>query len=145
MTMKKLIEQIVKFGVVGVISFLIDMAVFSLLNYGFGMYYLTATFFGFVISVVFNYLASMKYVFERKENADKRVEFVIFVVLSVVGLGINELIIWICVDGIYHNWAAMMELMSRGGAEMAGKIIATAVVMVYNFISRKIFLEKKGS
>lgn len=142
--MKKLMEQIIKFGIIGVISFLIDFAIFSLLNYALHVDYLIASFFGFVISVIFNYLLSMRYVFVRKDNADKRIEFLIFVALSAVGLGINELVIWGCVDGIYLHTAALMKLINRELAEMAGKIIATGIVMVYNFISRKIFLEKKS-
>lgn len=137
-------EQIIKFGVIGVLSFLIDFAVFSLLNYVVHTDYLVAGFLGFVISVIFNYIMSMRFVFERKDNIDKRVEFAIFVALSAVGLVINELVIWGCVDGIYVHTASLMRILNRDLAEMAGKIIATAVVMVYNFISRKIFLEKKA-
>ena len=54
----------------------------------------------------------------------------IFVILSVIGLGINEACMWFTVEtlGIHY---------------MLSKVGATAVVMVYNFISRKIFIEKK--
>ena len=38
----------------------------------------------------------------------------------------------------------LQQLIGRGLAEAGGKVVATAVVMVYNFITRKIFLEKKG-
>lgn len=57
-------------------------------------------------------------------------EFIIFVILSMVGLLINQIIMWFTVEkaSIYY---------------MLGKIIATAIVMVYNFITRKIFLEDK--
>ena len=59
-------------------------------------------------------------------------EFVIFVVLSVIGLGINQLLMWFCVDilGIFY---------------MISKIGATAVVMVYNFVTRKCVLENNGN
>ena len=33
--------------------------------------------------------------------------------------------------------------MSRQWAETFGKVVATGIVMVYNFVTRKIFLEKK--
>jgi len=141
--MKKLIDQILKFGVVGFIAFFIDFGIFKLLTSVFGVYYLVANFFGFTISLIFNYVASMTFVFERKENADKRAEFVIFTVLSVIGLLLNELIIYACIGVVYSHIPALMELISRQWAETFGKIIATAIVMVYNFITRKIFLEKK--
>ncbi|MBQ6888818.1 MAG: GtrA family protein [Lachnospiraceae bacterium] len=139
--MKKLINQIMKFGVVGGLAFLIDYGVFVLLANKLEINYLIANIFSFTLSLIFNYLMSMKFVFERKENTDKRKEFVTFTILSVIGLGIQELIILGCVDGIYLNNAFLQEKFDIDLAKQAGKIIATGVVMVYNFISRKIFIE----
>ena len=111
--MKKLIDQILKFGVVGIISFIVDfvitMAVSTGLRQGAGMgtsqAALIGAFFGFVVSVIVNYILSMKYVFERRDDLDRKKEFIIFVMLSVFGLGINELIILFCIDIVYANWA----------------------------------------
>lgn len=141
--MKKLIDQILKFGVVGFIAFFIDFGLFKLLSSVFGIYYMVANFFSFTVSLVFNYVASMKFVFERKENINKRVEFIIFTVLSVIGLILNEIIIFGCVDGVYYRLPVLQQNMSQAWAETFGKIVATGIVMVYNFITRKIFLEKK--
>ena len=149
--MKKLIDQILKFGVVGIISFIVDfvitMAVSTLLRTSVGMTTsqaaLVGAFFGFVISVIVNYILSMKYVFERREDLDRKKEFTIFVVLSIIGLGINELIILFCIDLVYANWAWLHNLIGATLATAGAKIAATAVVMVYNFVTRKIFLENK--
>ena len=149
--MKKLIDQILKFGVVGIISFIVDfvitMAVSTLLRTSVGMTTsqaaLVGAFFGFVISVIVNYILSMKYVFERREDLDRKKEFTIFVVLSVIGLGINELIILFCIDLVYANWSWLHNLIGATLATAGAKIVATAVVMVYNFVTRKIFLENK--
>lgn len=141
--MKKLMDQILKFGVVGIIAFFIDFGIFKLLSSVFGVYYLVANFFGFTISLIFNYVASMTFVFERKENADRKAEFVIFTILSVIGLLLSELIIYLCIEVIYENMPLLMSYISRQWAETFGKVVATGIVMVYNFITRKIFLEKK--
>ena len=149
--MNKLMEQIMKFGVVGVVCFLIDfvitMVVSTLLRSGAGMDTGTAAligaFFGFTISVIINYLLSMKYVFTRKEDMDRRKEFVIFTILSLIGLGIHEVIIMVCIDVIYENWMWLNSWLSPGLATAGGKIFATGIVMVYNFITRKKFLEQK--
>lgn len=126
--MGKLVAQIMKFGVVGVIATVIDFGVMNILYYGLGLDILIANTSGFVISLIFNYLASMKYVFAHKEGMSRRREFVIFVVLSVIGLMLN--------DGI------VLALKSGLGLEAnLAKICATALVMVYNFVTRKIFLE----
>ena len=58
----------------------------------------------------------------------------VFVILSLIGLGLNQLIMW---GGV----AWLKQYMDR--AYMIVKIFATGVVMVYNFISRKMFIEKK--
>jgi putative flippase GtrA len=149
--MKKLIEQILKFGVVGVIcfgiDFLITLGLSALLRGAAGMSTgsaaLVGAFFGFVISVIINYLLSMKYVFVRKENMDRRKEFIIFTILSLIGLVINELIIKVAIDVVYENWLWLRNLLTPGLVTAGAKIVATAIVMVYNFITRKIFLEQK--
>ncbi len=37
----------------------------------------------------------------------------------------------------------MESFLSEKPAQMGAKIIATGIVMIYNFISRKVFIEKK--
>ena len=98
---------------------------------------------GFTISVIVNYILSFKFVFERKEDMNRKAEFVIFIILSIIGLGLNQLIIWICVGPVYGNVAWLQRLLNYNLAYTAAKVVATAIVMVYNFVTRKIFLEKK--
>lgn len=126
--MKKLIAQIMKFGVVGVIAFCIDYGLLIFLTEVFGLDYLVSATISFTVSVVFNYIASMRYVFAHKKGMSRRREFVIFIVLSVIGLGINNVALWAGVDllGIDYRIA---------------KIAVTFIVMVWNFITRKIFLD----
>lgn len=143
--MRKLINQIMRFGIVGALAFIIDYGIFVLLANWLNIHYLAANVVGFTVSLIFNYLMSMKFVFERKENADRKKEFIAFAVLSMVGLGINELVILACVDGIYMHNAVLQETFGIGLAKQAGKIIATGIVMVYNFISRKLFIEGKNA
>lgn len=150
MAMKKLMEQILKFGVVGVICFGIDFVItlgISAMLRSMGMETaaaaLVGAFFGFTVSVIINYLLSMKFVFVRKDDMDRRREFIIFTILSLIGLGINELIIKFSIDVIYVHVSSLSNILTPGMATAAAKIVATAVVMVYNFVTRKIFLEKK--
>lgn len=126
--MKKLIEQIIKFAWVGLIAFAIDYGLMVALTELAGIDYLVSATISFIVSVVFNYLASMRYVFTHKEGLTRRREFIIFVVLSVIGLAINDLLMWAGTSGL-------------GISYLIVKMGATAIVMVYNFASRKIFLD----
>ena len=93
--LKKLIGQFMKFGIVGVIAFFIDYGVMIFLTEVFGVPYLISTTISFVVSVIFNYFASMRFVFKRKDDMSRRREFIIFVVLSVCGLAINDVLMWL--------------------------------------------------
>lgn len=151
--MKKLIEQIMKFGIIGVIATIVDWGIFALLVELYGVadilanaisleyWKVVATVISFSVSVVVNYVASMRYVFERREDMSRTKEFVIFLGLSIIGLGINVLII-VGLEGIVKWFATWPAIISRF-AYMVPKVVATAVVLVWNFVTRKIFLEKK--
>lgn len=60
--MQKLIDQIIKFGIVGIICFFIDFGIVTVLTF-LGVHYLIAGLCGFVISVIANYILSFKFVF----------------------------------------------------------------------------------
>lgn len=130
--MIELIKQLIKFGFVGGICFVIDYGVMVLLTEVAGLEYLLSCGISFTVSVIANYLLSMKFVFERKDTLDRRIEFIIFVVMSVIGLGLTELLMWVFVDKANIHY-------------MISKIVVTAIVMVYNFVTRKLLLEKKKS
>lgn len=127
--MKKLIAQFMKFGVVGVIAFLIDYGLMVALTELFGVPYLISNTISFIVSVVFNYLASMRYVFERRDDMSRRREFIIFVILSVIGLILNDVLMWLFVSLCFIDYRI-------------AKFIVTFLVAIWNFVTRKIFLEK---
>ena len=61
--MRKLIEQIMKFGIVGFLAFCLDYGLFLLLANIFGVHYLVSSATSFIISTVFNFVCSMRFVF----------------------------------------------------------------------------------
>jgi putative flippase GtrA len=80
-----------KFGVVGVIAFAIDFGLMVLLHETIGMDPVIAAAVSFSVSTIFNYIASMRFVFTHRDDLSKTREFTIFVILSVIGLIINEI------------------------------------------------------
>ena len=139
--MGAIIQQFLKFGVVGALCFVIDTGLYKICNF-IGIPYLISGVIGFSVSVIVNYLLSMKYVFVRRDDLSRKREFTIYLILSIIGLGLNELILFICVELIYGNWTQLQALLPARGAEILAKIGATGIVMVYNFVTRKIFMEK---
>ncbi len=146
---KKLFAQILKFAAVGGTSFVIDFVITLLVSKicrTFGMNVAMAatvgSVFGFCISLVYNYIMSMKFVFERRDDMNRGKEFTIFVLLSLVGMGINSAIMYF---GVIACEKAVPSIVAEYPSYVTAgvKMFATGVVMVYNFISRKMTLEKK--
>lgn len=127
--MKKLLAQIIKFGLVGFLCFFIDYGIMIFLTEILDVHYLLSSGISFTVSVIVNYMLSMTYVFDTVKGKQIK-KFIIFVVLSVIGLGINQTLMWFCVDILKIFY-------------MISKIGATAIVMVYNFITRKVILEDR--
>ena len=128
--MRKLILQFLKFGIVGIVALIIDVGVLMVMKEIFFVDVLLASAVSFSVSVVANYILSMLFVFESK-TANKVKEFIIFVLLSVGGLAINQLLMWAGTEilAFYYLWV---------------KGFALIFVTIYNFVTRKIFLEKKS-
>ena len=128
--MKKLIIQLIKFGIVGVIATLIDLAVLMLLKEFMHVDVLVASAVAFSVSVIANYILSMLFVFKGSENSKVK-EFIVFVALSIGGLLLNQFIMWLGTEimSAYYLWT---------------KVFALVFVPIYNFVTRKIFLEKKA-
>ena len=127
--MKKLIRQMLRFAVVGLSAFALDYVLFVVLHM-LGMSYLIANIISYTLSTVYNFVLSMRFVFSGKSSQTRLQQFVIFLVLGFIGLGLNELYLWLLVDFAHIT-------------PMVSKLIAAFLVTVFNFITRKIFLEDR--
>ena len=127
--MNNLLMQLFKFGLVGVVATVLDFLFLFLLTDVFGIYYLLSAAVSFVLSTLFNYVASMRFVFNSKFTKDEKTkELLLFTILSVIGLLLNQFLMWLFVEKIALYY-------------MLAKIVATFFVMMWNFVSRKVWLE----
>lgn len=126
--MDKLLKQIFRFIIVGGIATVIDFVFLYIFKEFFNFNVIISNTLSFIISVIYNYIASIKWVFDVNENKNNKIQFILFIILSVIGLLINNVILYLLTDrlNIYY---------------LISKIIATLFVMVFNFITRKMFLE----
>lgn len=125
---KNIYEQVFKFGIVGVIATIIDWIVYYFLYNFCTLNPLLANLFSFSVSVVYNYIASVKWVFNIDKNKSKKRMFFEFMLFSIIGLLLTEALLFLFIN--------MLNI-----GKMLSKIIATVIVMVFNFVTRKIFLE----
>ena len=126
----KLFKQIFRFGIVGFTAFLIDAGLLYVLTEFCHIHYLISSIISFTVSLAYNYILSIFWVFDVKRKQTIK-EVAVFVILSIFGLGINQLVMYLGVDLLHIYY-------------MLCKILATGIVMVYNFITRKIFIERAG-
>ena len=121
-------KKIIRFIVVGGIATIIDFVCLYIFKEFLNFNVILANTLSFTISVIYNYIASIKYVFDVNKTKNKNIQFILFITFSVLGLILNNLILYLLTNklNIYY---------------LISKIIATMFVMVFNFITRKKFLE----
>lgn len=130
--MEKLFKQIFKFVIVGGLSFVLDFILYYIFTRFIHIPEMIAQVMSFSLSLIFNYMLSMKFVFVAKDNLKKHHEFMIFATLSVLGAGLNWALFYVMV---------YVFLIS----DLITKVVVAGVVMVFNFVTRKLFIEKKDA
>ena len=120
-------KQFGKFAIVGLTSLAVDYALLMFLVEACEADLFFSTTVSFIVSVIINYVLSMKYVFDHREGMSRKREFTIFAILSAVGLGLNDLYMFVGVTMLNIGYQAM-------------KLISSFLVTWYNFFSRKKFL-----
>ena len=125
---KKFVMQVIRFWIAGGICLAIDCLGLIFLREVCGVNYLVASGISYTASVVVNYFISKSIVFESKNKMNTKEQFIVFVILRLVGLGLNEVIMWVAtsVIGLYY---------------IVSKVIEVCIVAVWNFTSRKRLLE----
>lgn len=123
-----------KFGAVGFLCFFIEYALLILLKELMGLPVIVANTTAFTVSAIVNYFLSIVFVFDTDKKANKGKQFIIFFVLAVGGCIINNIVLKLGTMVLDPFWSRSYIIV---------KPFATGVVMVYNFITRKIFIEKK--
>jgi putative flippase GtrA len=136
-----LFMQMFKFFIVGGASWIIDFGVLNLLVGPAHFNANVATTISFLISTIFNYFVSMRYVFTRREDMARWMEMTIFLVSSIIALLLTNLIVWIFTSLVLPSNAALTEHGTYILFTDIGKVIATIIVSVWNFGIRKWLLD----
>ena len=116
--------QLFRYVIVGFIAFGVDFGTLYVMTDLMGVHYLLSNALGFIFGLVINYLLSIQWVFANRKMEDRRKEFTVFSLIGVIGLIINQLVMW-----TFTEYLAVYYLYS--------KVIATAVVFFWNFFARR--------
>lgn len=120
-------RQFARYFAVGGVAFIADAGTLYLLTRYAGVYYLVSATIGFLLGLCINYVLSRFWVFDRRTLQSTALEFVIFSVIGIVGLGLNDAIIWFVYEQIHVHY-------------LAAKIVSGGAVLIWNFGARKMIL-----
>jgi len=120
--------QLFRYIIVGGFAFFIDFGLLIFLTETLNIHYLTSAAISFIAGLGLNYFLSIKWIFQNRKCQNKLNELFFFSVIGVIGLIINEIVLWLFSGTIltFHYTIS--------------KVISTAIVFIWNFTARKYLL-----
>ena len=131
-----IIPEFLRYLLVGGISFIVDFSTlfifkeFILKNVYYSLYISTAL--GFILGLIANYCLSIYYVFNSAKGTavGRSIEdMIVFAVIGIIGLIISEFGMFLGSDMLQFNYLLV-------------KIAVTIIVLLWNYLARKIFIFK---
>lgn len=116
--------QLFQFGIVGASGYLINLAVFALVNKGFDVHYIPAAIIAFSVAVTSNFWWNRHWTFDAK-HGHAGFQAARFFTVSVLALVINLI--------------ALKLLVGGGMSELPAQALAVAIAMPFNFIGNKLW------
>jgi putative flippase GtrA len=124
---REALVQLAKSMAVSLLAFAVDFGLLALLTEAAGMHYLLSAGISFTAGTTVSYLLSVRWVFASRRFSSRAAEYGLFVAVGLVGLGLNEALLWVLTEplSIYY---------------LASKVIAAALIFNWNFWARKLLL-----
>ena len=160
-TKKELLYEIFRFLIVGGLATLADYLLFWVLDAGLfplimpvqnsawaTVSLVLATGAGFCIGLLVNWILSVRFVFRAVENAEEarsKKSFVLFTVIGVIGLLLTEVGVVVLV-AVFPPISLFGQAAFLGTAmeKWLAKVVMTCLVLVWNYIGRKLFVFKSA-
>ncbi len=121
--MKKIIVDLIKYFGVAIVAAIVNIGMLYVFTDLCQLNYLISNIISFILGLITNYCLSKKYVF-KESSLNKTIEFIVYAVIGIIGLGIDTVFFWLFTSkiGIYY---------------MLSKIITTGLTFLWNFTARK--------
>ena len=119
--------QMFRYLFVGGAAFIVDFLSLLILTEFFGIYYLISAAIAFILGLIANYILSISWVFNKRKLNKRHIEFGVFALIGIVGLGLNEVFIWFFTQDLQIYY-------------LISKILAAVIILFWNFFARKFVL-----
>ena len=123
----KLSIQAFRYVVVGGWAFLVDFSILYILTEFGRIHYLVSAALAFSIAIIVSYILSVTWVFSQRSVSNRLHEFVIFLIIGILGLLLTEALMYVFTDLLLYHY-------------LESKIIATVAILFFNFTARKTLL-----
>ncbi len=121
--------QMIRFGMVGAVSFVADTGTLWVLAKKAHMWYIYGGAISYLIGIAVSYTLSVVWVFSHRNIKDKRLEFLVFAAIGVVAMLLTEGILFAGVEWFH------LDL-------MIAKYISVFLVFFFNYGARKVTMFK---
>jgi len=116
--------QLLQFGLVGASGYIVNLAVFALVNGPLSVHYIVAAILAFCVAVMNNFWWNRHWTFDAK-HGHAGFQAARFFTVSVLALVVNLI--------------ALKLLVGGGMGELPGQAISVAIAMPFNFIGNKLW------
>lgn len=131
-TNKPEVKRFVKFAIVGAMGLVVDYALLNVLAHGLHVYEPIAVGVAFVTAATHNYIWNRLWVYPESRTVKKRKQMPVFLTVNAIGLGINELVLFL----FYAPISALI------GSAVLGlnltKAISAVIVMIWNYVVNRL-------
>ena len=123
---KNVIKEFVKFGIIGGIGTLVNIAILYLLTEKAGVYYLISAIFSFIVAVSGNFILNKIWTFKESVKLEIGKKYLQFGLVGISALLVNLFFLYVFTEifGIYY---------------IISQILAIGIALIINFLGNKIW------
>ena len=122
-----LYAQAFRYVLSGTVAYAIDYCLLIVSVEIFKVHYLTASLIAFLAGSITAYILNVNWVFDKRVFKNRYFEIAIFIVIGVIGLIINQYMIWFFTENVNFHY-------------LFSKFAATMIIVIWNFFARKYIL-----
>jgi len=119
--------QVFRYILAGTAAYALDYSALVVFTEIIGLYYLTSAALAFLLGAIASYIMNVTWVFNDRAFKNRRLEFTIFISISIAGLFLNHYCIKFFTESVNMHY-------------LTSKLISSVLVSAVNFSARKYIL-----